>query len=538
TEVFDEFMEKHKLIRFVAQCENNDDNIILNEFISKPLPKWVIEDIKAFLNISKSPIAVRSSSVLEDSHYLPFAGVFATYMIPNTNKEKMLDMISNAIKSVMASAFFEQSKIYLKASSHSIEEDKMAVILQEVTGKQYNDVYYPNISGVARSINFYPIGSELPNEGIANIALGLGEIIVGGGRTLRFSPYHPKKILQLSSPDSAKRETQQYFYGLDMDPESYKVSTSEAINKKKISIRNAEKHGSLKFVASTYDLQNNTIRPGVLQEGIRVVTFDNILKYNNFPLPEILKDLLRIGQREMRNPIEIEFAVKLDVPQGQPKEFSFLQIRPIVESRETMSKLPAKFEVEDTIIYSESALGNGNYGNIRDLVYVKPETFDAANTRQIAAAVERINKKFGKSDKQYILIGPGRWGSSDAWLGIPVIWPQISSAKIIVEAGLKDFRIEPSQGTHFFQNLTSFKVGYLTINPFIDDGFFDLKYLNSQPAEYEDEYLRHIRFEEPLEIIIDGKDSKAAIFKKEFKAKEIQETTDDVLENLPPEGFM
>jgi len=502
------------------------------------LPKWVIEDIIAFLNITKSPVAVRSSSVLEDSHYLPFAGVFATYMIPNTNKEKMLNMISNAIKSVMASAFFEQSKVYLKASSHSIEEDKMAVILQEVTGKQYDDVYYPNISGVARSINFYPIGSELPNEGIANIALGLGEIIVGGGQTLRFSPYHPKKILSLSSPDSTKRETQQYFYGLDMDPDGYKVSTSEAINKKKISIRDAEKHGSLKFVASTYDLQNNMIRPGVLQDGIRVITFDNILKYNNFPLPEILKDLLRIGQREMRNPIEIEFAVKLDVPQGHPKEFSFLQIRPIVESRETMCKLPEKFNIEDTIIYSESALGNGNYGNIRDLVYVKPETFDAANTWKIAAAVESINKKFSKSDVQYILIGPGRWGSSDPWLGIPVIWPQISSAKIIVEAGLKDFRIDPSQGTHFFQNLTSFKVGYLTINPFIDDGFFDLKYLNSQPAEYEDEYLRHIRFEEPLEIIIDGKNSKAAIFKKEFKAEEIQETTDDYLENLPPEGFM
>jgi len=539
TEVFDEFMDKHKLIRFVAQCDNNDDDdIILNEFISKPLPKWVIEDIIAFLNISKSPIAVRSSSVLEDSHYLPFAGVFATYMIPNTNKEKMLNMISNAIKSVMASAFFEQSKVYLKASSHSIEEDKMAVILQEVTGKQYNDVYYPNISGVARSINFYPIGSELPNEGIANIALGLGEIIVGGGQTLRFSPYHPKKILSLSSPDSTKRETQQYFYGLDMNPDSYKVSTSEAINKKKISIQNAEKHGSLKFVASTYDLQNNMIRPGVLQDGIRVITFDNILKYNNFPLPEILKDLLRIGQREMRNPIEIEFAVKLDVPQGQPKEFSFLQIRPIVESRETMSKLPEKFNIEDTIIYSESALGNGNYGNIRDLVYVKPETFDAANTWQIAAAVERINKIFSKSDKQYILIGPGRWGSSDPWLGIPVIWPQISSAKIIVEAGLKDFRIDPSQGTHFFQNLTSFKVGYLTINPFIDDGFFDLKYLNRQEAEYEDEYLRHISFEEPLEIIIDGKDSKAAIFKKGFKVEEHQETTDDFSEDLPPEGFM
>jgi hypothetical protein len=538
TEVFDEFMDKHKLIRFVANCENDNDNIILNEFISKPLPKWVIEDIKSFLNVTKAPIAVRSSSVLEDSHYLPFAGVFATYMIPNTDKEKMLDMISNAIKSVMASAFFEQSKIYLKASSHSIEEDKMAVILQEVTGKQYKDVYYPNISGVARSINFYPLGNEKPNEGIANIALGLGEIIVGGGQTLRFSPYHPKKIIQLSSPESTKRETQQYFYGLDMDPESYKISTSEAVNKKKISIRNAETHGSLKFVASTYDLQNNMIRPGVLQDGIRVVTFDNMLKYNNFPLPEILKDLLRIGQREMRNPIEIEFAVKLDVPAGQLKEFSFLQIRPIVENIETMGSIPDNLNVRETIIYSEAALGNGNYGKIRDLVYVKPETFNAANTRQIAEAVERINKNFSKTDKQYILVGPGRWGSSDPWLGIPVIWPQISSAKVIVEAGLKDYRIEPSQGTHFFQNLTSFKVGYLTINPFIDDGFYDLNYLNDQKAEYEDQYLRHICFEEPLNIVIDGKNSKAAIFKKEYKAEEPQETTEDFLEDLPPEGFM
>lgn len=535
TEVFDEFMEKHKLIRFVAQCDNDDE--ILNEFISKPLPNWVLEDIKSFLNVTKTPIAVRSSSVLEDSHYIPFAGVFATYMIPNSSKEKMLHMVSNAIKSVMASAFFEQSKIYLKASSHSIEEDKMAVILQEVTGKQYNDVYYPNVSGVARSINFYPLGSELPNEGIANIALGLGEIIVGGGQTLRFSPFHPKKILQLSSPESTKRETQQYFYGLDMDPESYQVSTSEAINKKKISIRNAEKHGSLKFVASTYDIQNNTIRPGVLQDGIRVITFDNILKYNNFPLAEILKDLLRIGQREMRNPIEIEFAIKLDVPSGHPKEFSFLQIRPIVESIETMNKIPENFEVQDTIVYSESALGNGNYGNIRDLVYVKPETFNSANTREIAAAVERINKKFSKIDEHYILIGPGRWGSSDPWLGIPVIWPQIASAKIIIEAGLNDYRIEPSQGTHFFQNLTSFKVGYLTINPFIEDGYFDISYLNEQVAEYEDEYLRHIRFKQPLNIIIDGKNSKAIIFKEGHKTEDAYESGVSI-EDLPPEGFM
>ena len=536
TEVFDEFMESHELIDFVANCDN--DNEILAEFISKPLPKWVLEDIKAFLKVSTSPIAIRSSSVLEDSHYQPFAGVFATYMIPNSESEKMLIMVSNAIKSVMASAFFQNSKLYLKATAHSIEEDKMGVILQEVIGKQYNDVYYPNISGVARSINFYPIGNELPNEGIANIALGLGEIIVGGGRTLRFSPAHSKKVLQLSSPDSTQRETQQYLYGLDMDPDSYKASTNESINKKKITIRRAEKHGSLKFVASTYDLQNNIIKPGVLHDGIRVVTFDNILKYNTFPLPEILQDLLRIGQREMSNPIEIEFAVKLDVPTGYPKEFSFLQIRPIIESYEATSELPENIDLKDTIIYSESALGNGKYDNIKDFVYVKPETFKSAKTRQIAAAVEKMNKKFIELDKQYVLVGPGRWGSSDPWLGIPVIWPQISAAKIIIEAGLDNFRIDPSQGTHFFQNLTSFKVGYLTINPFINDGFFDLEYLNKQEACYEDEYLRHICFEEPLTIVIEGKSNKAAIFKKGYKLIKNRESFEDSKEDLPPDGFM
>ncbi len=536
TEVFDEFIETNELIRFVAK--NNDDDKILEKFISKKLPQWVLDDIKAFLKVTKSPIAVRSSSVLEDSHYQPFAGVFATFMLPNTEKEKMLEMVSNAVKSVIASSFFKSSKSYLKTTSHSIEEGKMAVILQEVTGKQYDDVYYPNISGVARSINFYPIGNEKPNEGIANIALGLGEIIVGGGRTLRFSPYHPKKILQLSSPDSTQRDTQQYFYGLDMNPDSYKVSTSEAVNKKKITIRNAKNHTSLKFVASTYDLQNNIIKPGVLHDGIRVISFDNILKYNTFPLPEILQDLLRIGQREMRSPIEMEFAVNLDVPTGENKEFSFLQIRPIIESFETVSNLPENIDTSDTIIYSESALGNGKYEDIYDFIYVKPETFNPANTLEIAKAVEEMNTKFSELGKQYILVGPGRWGSSDPWLGIPVVWSQISAAKIIVESGLNNFRIDPSQGTHFFQNLTSFKVGYLTINPFINDGFFDLDYLNKEEAVCESTYLRHIQFKKPLSVIIEGKTNRAVIFKEEYKPNIPQDLLESTIDDLPPDGFM
>ncbi|WP_111707103.1 PEP/pyruvate-binding domain-containing protein [Lutibacter citreus] len=536
TEVFDEFVETHKLIGLVGKCNNDEE--ILQKIISKPLPTWVVEDIEAFLKVTKSPIAIRSSSVLEDSHYQPFAGIFSTYMLPNTEISKMLKMICNAVKSVIASSFYENSKVYLEATSHTIEEGKMAVILQEVIGKQYKDVYYPNISGVARSTNFYPIGNEKANEGIANIAIGLGEIIVGGGKTLRFSPFHSKKVLQLSSPGSTQRDTQQYFYGLDLDPDSYETSISEAINKKKITIRRAEKHGSLKFVASTYDLQNNVIRPGVMHDGIRVITFDNVLKYNTFPLPEILQDLLRIGQREMRSPIEIEFAVNLDVPAGEAKEFSFLQIRPIVESNENKSKIPEDFNIEESIIYSESALGNGKYDHICDFVYVKPETFNSANTREIALAVEQINKKFRENEREYILVGPGRWGSSDPWLGIPVIWPQISAAKIIIEAGLNDFRIDPSQGTHFFQNLTSFKVGYLTINPSIGDGFFDLDYLNSQEAVFEDAYLRHIQFKKPLHVIIEGKSNKAAIYKEGLKPKKKEVSLEQLIDDLPPDGFM
>ncbi len=536
TEVFDDFMEAHELIRFAAVSK--DDEAILKRFISKPLPKWAIKDIQVFLKFSDKPIAVRSSSVLEDSHYQPFAGVFATYMIPNCEKKRMLKMVANAVKSVMASAFFQRSKAYLKAASHTIEEDKMAVILQEVTGKQYKDVYYPNISGVARSINFYPIGDEKSNEGIANIAMGLGEIIVGGGTTLRFSPYHPKKILQLSSPATTQRETQKYFYALDMNPDSYKISTSESVNKRKITIRKAKDHGSLKFVASTYDLQNNVIRPGIMHDGFRVITFDNILKYDSFPLARILQNLLRVGQREMRNPIEMEFAVNLDVPPGQPKEFSFLQIRPVVETNLETSVLPENFDKSDTIIYSESALGNGNYEGIYDFVYVKPDTFNSENTKEIAVAVEKINKVFIEKDKNYILVGPGRWGSSDPWLGIPVVWSQISAAKIIVEAGLHDFRIDPSQGTHFFQNLTSFKVGYLTINPFINDGYFDLDYLNSMEPEYEDEFLKHIRFKEPLNIVIEGKKNRAAIFKEGYTNELPEESLEESIDDMPPDGFM
>ena len=519
TEVFDEFMKRHNLFNYVAQ--DHTDEEILNKFISKPLPGWATENIKAFLKTVDTPVAIRSSSVLEDSLYQPFAGIFSTYMVPWATSAVFLSMVNNAIKSVMASAFYKGSKSYIKATSHAIEESKMAVILQEVIGKEYEGLYYPNISGVARSINVYPIGNERPEEGIANIALGLGEIIVGGGRTLRFSPHHPKNIYQLSNPGTAQRETQKYFFGLDTNPKSYHESTSESVNKIKVSLRKAKNHDSLKYVASTYDLQNNRIIPGVRHDGPRVLTFDNILKYNTFPLADILIKLLHVGQIEMQNPIEIEIAVKLDVPPGESAVFSFLQIRPIVEFESIGSILNDKLDRKDMIIFSNSALGNGIYKKIQDIVYVKPDQFDKSKTKDIALMVAELNEKFEKEGKHYVLIGPGRWGSSDPWLGIPVIWPQISMAKVIIESGLENYRIDPSQGTHFFQNLTSFRVGYLTINPFINEGYYDVSYLDQKEAVYENTYLRHIHFSEALTIVIEGQNNKAAIFKESYELKEI-----------------
>lgn len=518
TEVFDEFMETHNLFAFVV--ETSDDNNILQKFIANPLPQWAVDDISAFLKTTKVPVAVRSSSVLEDTLYQPFAGVFSTYMIPNTEPDKFLDMVLNAIKSVMASAFYKNAKAYIKTTNHTLEESKMAVVLQEVTGSVYNDLYFPNISGVARSVNFYPIGDEKPQEGIAQIAMGLGEIIVGGGQSLRFSPHHPKKILQLSDVGKAQRETQKFFYGLELNPEKYHTSTDEEVNKRKVSIRSEKNHPALRFVASTYDLHNNVIRPGVMEDGIRVLSFDNVLKYNTFPLAEILQDLLSLSHNQMGSPVEMEFAIKLDVPENEPKVFSFLQLRPIVEEFDMNYRIPENIEINETIIYSESALGNGKYENIHDVVYVKPESFDPAKTREIALQVDTINKLFDNQGKHYVLIGPGRWGSSDPWLGIPVMWSQISMAKVIIESGLHNFRVDPSQGTHFFQNLTAFKVGYLTLNPYIKEGTYNIDYLQAQPAVFENEFIRHVCFEKPLGIIIEGDTNRAVIYKPDYRIHE------------------
>ncbi len=512
TDIFDEFMNTNRL--YPHALSDVTDKEILDRFVAAKLSKTLVRELTALLNVSQKPLAIRSSSVLEDSHYQPFAGIYSTYMIPrDSNTTNMIRILQIAIKSVYASVYFKSSKAYMEATSNLIAEEKMAIIIQEVCGTEYNNMFYPHISGVARSINFYPIPPEKNNEGIVKIAFGLGKSIVDGGVTLRFSPKYPKKIIQLSSPQMALKSTQKQFYALDLNINSFQQSVDDSVNILKLPITDADTHGSLKNIASTYDSQNQILRDGVNYDGKKLITFANILKNNKFPLAEILSTLLEIGQKEMNNPIEIEFAVDLNNEPGKPQIFNFLQIRPIVENYEEVNFNFNILKPQDMILHSKSALGNGTIPDIVDLIYVKPKAFNPAKTLEIANLVTRINEKFTAEKKYYILIGPGRWGSSDPWLGIPVKWPQISHARLIVESGLANFRIDPSQGTHFFQNLTSFRVGYFTVNPYINDGAYDVEYLDSLVAIYEDAFVRHIRFATPLVIKIDGKRNEGVVCK-------------------------
>ncbi len=513
TDAFDEFMDNNNLYS-VAMSDLPDEDI-LARFISAELPGWVYQDFYAFLSVSRNyPLAIRSSSKLEDSYYQPFAGIYSTYMIPRVPDNRyMVQLIADAIKEVYASVYYRMSKAYMTATSNVIDEEKMGIIIQEVCGSRHDDLFYPTLSGVARSINYYPVGHEKSEDGIANVAFGLGRLVVEGGQSLRFSPKHPKKILQLNSPENALRESQKYFYALDLNVSKFVPSTDDGINLQKIKIKDANNETALKYLASTYDSNNNILYDGINRPGTRIITFAGILQYNRFPLAEILDSLLESGSQEMNHPIEIEFAANLETPPGMPKIFNFLQIRPIVQNEQAISVDIDKVEPDATIVWSSAALGNGVFRGIHDIIYLRQDSFNPAMNEKIAEELERINSLFQKEGSGYVLIGPGRWGSSDPWLGVPVKWPQISAARIIVEAGLANYRVDPSQGTHFFQNLTSFRVGYFTVNPFEGDGFFDEKWLNRHPAVHENQYLRHVRFTRPLEIMIDGRKHKGVVLK-------------------------
>ena len=509
TDVFDQFMEQNNLYQIALSDASDDD--ILRHFLRAQLPDSLIADFFTFFEAVKSPIAIRSSSLLEDAHYQPFAGIYSTYMIPYLDdKYAMLEMLACAIKGVYASVYYRDSKAYMTATSNVIDQEKMAVILQEVVGKQYDGRYYPNISGVLRSLNYYPIGDERAEDGIASLALGLGKYIVDGGQTLRVSPYHPHQVLQTSELETALRETQTRFYALDTRHVGNDFKVDDGFNILDLKVKEAERDNSLNFIASTYDPYDQVIRDGLYECGRKVISFAGVLQQNVFPLPELLQMSMRYGAEAMRRPVEIEFACNLN--SDRTGSFYLLQIRPIVDQKQMLDEDLAAIPDADCLLRSHNSLGHGVTEDVTDMVYVKTDDrFSAADNPTIAREIEKLNKEYLDRGTNYVLVGPGRWGSSDSWLGIPVKWSHISAARVIVEVALKNYRVDPSQGTHFFQNLTSFGVGYFTIDENRNDGCFHKATLDAMPAVEETEHVRVVRFEKGLRIMMDGKKGEGVV---------------------------
>ena len=510
TDIFDEFMMTNNLYP-IALSDASDDEI-LKHFLRAQLPDSLIADFFTFFEATKSPIAVRSSSLLEDAHYQPFAGIYSTYMIPYLeDKYQMLQMLACAIKGVYASVFYRDSKAYMAATSNVIDQEKMAVILQQVVGKDHGDRFYPNMSGVLRSLNYYPIGDETAEEGIASLALGLGKYIVDGGQTLRVCPYHPTQVLQTSELDKALSETQTQFYALDMKHVGEDFKVDDGFNILKLKVKEAVEDQSLNYIASTFDPYDQVLNDGVYETGRKVITFAGVLQHEVIPLPEILQMSMKYGSEAMRRPVEIEFACNVNA--DKTCDFYLLQIRPSVDAKEMLDEDVKAIPDADCLLRSHNSLGHGISEDVTDVVYVKyDDHFSAMNNYYVADDIERINRQFLAEGKNYVLIGPGRWGSSDHYLGVPVKWPHISAARVIVEVALKNYNIDPSQGTHFFQNLTSFGVGYFTVDTNVENGgFVNKEMLDAMPAVEETKYVRHVRFEHPLRILMDGKKQEGAV---------------------------
>jgi CheY-like chemotaxis protein len=516
TDVFDRFLDENSLVGFALQP--SDDVELRSRFLSaEKFPSDIIVRLSEFLNLIRGPLAVRSSSLLEDSQYQPFAGVYETYMIPNNHPDDAVRLcqLLQAIKLVYASTLSQKAKDYMKATPYRLEEEKMAVIIQRLVGAERHGRFYPDFAGVGKSYNFYPVPPQEPDDGIVLVALGLGKTVVEGGNTVRFCPKYPRHLLQFFSTRETIRNAQQDFYALDLarglepaniddDPDYYMT---------RFPLSAAEEDQTLFHVGSTYSPENDSVYDGVSRDGNRVVTFAPILKHKVFPLPEILDLVLEMGSWGMGTPVEIEFAVNMAVPHGAPKEFAFLQIRPMVMSLEPEQLRIDAVPRDKLICQSTQVLGNGAYTDLYDLVVVDINRFDRTRTRNAADEVSTLNAKLVGQNRPYVLIGVGRWGSLDHWLGIPVTWDQISGACAIVESGFKDISVTPSQGSHFFQNLTSFRVGYFTVNDSAGVGFIDWDWVLSQPAAEELEVTRHIRFAQPFSVRISGHDHLGVILK-------------------------
>ena len=518
TDIFDQFMKENKL--YPIALSSCSDEEILQHFLAATLPRRLAYDFYALFDVIDGPLAIRSSSLLEDSHYQPFAGIYSTYMIPHlTDKRAMLKQLSDAIKGVYASVFFTDSKAYMQATSNVIDQEKMAVIIQEVVGSTHDGYFYPSFSGVGRSLNYYPVNEERAEDGVCEIAVGLGKYIVDGGMALRFSPKHPRNVLQTSTLDLALRDTQTTFYAINESEAVENFKVDDGFNITRLRVQDAAMQGHLKYMVSTYNPFDEMIVDNDMGRGRKVVTFANILSHEVFPLAKIADSMLHKGQLAMNRPVEIEFAGMIGSPEqmkkGEKGHLYWLQIRPIVDRKEMLDEEIMHTEPDKVLLYSTRALGHGMMDNITAVVFVKPEAFSMSNNLLIASEIEKINRNFTEKEENYILIGIGRWGSSDSALGIPVKWPHISAAKLIVELSVPGSYIEPSQGTHFFQNLTSFGVGYFTLDTGDKDTIFAGDYLADMPAEYESDNVRIVRFAQPLTVAINGRSGQGIVLKPE-----------------------
>ena len=510
TDEFDKFMRENKLSR--SAVEENDDNKVAQMFLNSKINDELKNNLYAFLKQAQWPLAVRSSSLLEDSHAQPFAGIYATYMLPNSNDDinARLDQLIDAIKLIYASAFYQPAKAYLSATSNRIEEEKMGIIIQQVAGVRHEELFYPDFSGVVRSINFFPVSHMKHEDGIAYVALGLGKAIMEGHNNLQFSPKYPNILPQLSSEDFSIKNTQREFYALDLSNSKIPLTMNEGITLRKETLARAEKDGTLEALGSVYDLENDSIRDGIHHNGVRFVSFAHILKDDVFPLSELLNDVLELGKTGLGSPVEIEFAVDLSKQKGQKHKFYFLQIRPMIAGKELTEVELADLPHNKILCSSKHALGNGVIKGIKDIVFVRAHNFNPANTKKIAEQIGTINS--GLKDGA-IYIGIGRWGTSDPWLGIPVNWGQISNAKVLIEVALDNFNIDPSHGSHFFHNITSLGIGYLTIPAGKYGEFMDWDWLESQTVKTETELVKHIHLESELEIILNGRKGVGTILK-------------------------
>jgi len=515
TDAFDQFIAANDLHDFAMRCTSDVE--IVERFLASPLPGDIQEHLRSFLEQVSFPLAVRSSSLLEDSQYQPFSGVYDTYMLGNHDPdiEVRLRLLYEAIKRVYASTFSQHAKAYVRATPYRLEEEKMAVLVQQVVGSAHGSRYYPDFSGVVRSRNFYPVAPVTVRDGFAAVALGMGRTVVGGGKCLAFSPRYPRHLVQFSSVEDVMANSQNEFWALELTPRLHHQDPADDLREASFPIRVAEADGALHMLASTYSVENHAVYDGLSRPGVRIISFAPILKHGLFPLPSILEQLMAIGEDAMGRPVEIEFAVKLPQRRGDDAEFGFLQMRPLVMSREGEELHVGQVDPSRLICQSAMVLGHGRIQDLRDAIVVDFHRFERARSHDVAQSVAHFNADLAAKRAPYILIGVGRWGSNEPWLGIPVTWDQISSARAIVESGFRDFRVTPSQGSHFFQNLTAFQIGYFTVNPDAGEGFVDWEWLAAQPGTEEHGCVRLLHFENPLSVLMDGKTSRGMIFKPE-----------------------